>query len=90
MSSTTNQGAGAVRPSVRSLHTIAREIRDNWKKPYFGAVPYIDAMFQLDSIKDNYGWDSAEDIIIRFLGNATTWKGEAARRIKAELKEMIK
>ena len=74
----------------RSLSTIARDIRQNWPKPYFGAVPYIQAMASLDSIKDNYGADSAKSIVLYFLSNATTWRGEAARRIKAELKSLSK
>jgi len=29
-------------------------------------------------------------IVRYFLSNATTWRGETARRIKAELKQMLK
>ena len=76
--------------TTRSLNTIASEIRNDWKKPYFGAVPYLDAMQSLNSINDNYGMDSAKSTVIYFLSNATTWRGETAKRIKAELKEMIK
>ena len=39
---------------MRSIAVIAREIRADWKKPYFGAVPYLDAMCELSSINDNY------------------------------------
>lgn len=70
----------------RSLAMIAREIRADWKKPYFGAVPYLDAMQSLDTIRDNYGADDARSIVLYFLGNATAWRGEVAKRIKAELK----
>lgn len=72
----------------RSLRVIAKEIRQDWVKPYFGAVPYLQAMATLDSIHDHYGLDSAKEIVIYFLGNAQTWKGEVARRIKAELKAL--
>ena len=75
---------------TRPLHTIAADIRRTWPKPYFGAVPYIEAMGSLSSIKDNYGWDSADSIVRYFLSNAATWRGEDARRIKAELKGMLK
>lgn len=75
--------------SVRSLSTIAADIRRHWPKVYFGAVPYLDAMSSLDSITDNYYYDSAESIVLYFLSNATTWKGYDARRIKAELKSML-
>lgn len=75
---------------TRSLSTIAREIRSDWAKPYFGAVPYLDAMATLDSIEDNYYADDARSVVLYFLSNATTWKGETARRIKAELKALAK
>ncbi len=75
---------------TRSLSTIAREIKSDWPNPYFGAVPYLDAMATMDSVGQNYGWDSGESIVLYFLGNANTWRGETARRIKAELKAMLK
>jgi hypothetical protein len=70
----------------RSLSEIAREIKRTWPKPYFGAVPYIDAMRRLDRITDMYMLDSAKSIVLYFLANAGTWRGDDARRIKAELK----
>jgi hypothetical protein len=72
--------------TTRPLHTIAREIRADWKKPYFGAVPYLDAMSGLDTINDKFGLDDARGIVRYFLANASTWRGENAKRIKAELK----
>jgi hypothetical protein len=76
--------------SVRPLFEIANEISNDWKKVYFGAIPYLDAMKTLKSINDNYFYDSAKSVVLYFLANAQTWKGETARRVKAELKEMIK
>lgn len=76
--------------TARPLHQIAAEINREWRKIYFGAVPYLEAMFALDSITDDYGCDSAKSIVRYFLSNATTWRGAAARRIKAELKAMVK
>lgn len=75
---------------TRSLDTIAREIRADWKKPYFGAVPYMNAMAQLFSVDDKYGYDDAQSIVRYFLSNASSWRGDTARRIKAELKAMVK
>lgn len=75
---------------ARSLYEIAEEIRMDWAKPYFGAVPYVEAMQSLRSIEDSYGLDSARSIVNYFLANAQTWRGETARRVKAELKEMVK
>ena len=74
----------------RSLSVIAYEIKRDWKNVYFGAVPYLSAMFTLDNINDMYGCDSGKSIVAYFLGNATTWRGEVARRVKKELNQMIK
>jgi hypothetical protein len=72
----------------RPLYEIARDIRNDWKRPYFGAVPYLDAMRSLQSIDDNFYDDSAQSVVLYFLANAGTWRGEVARRVKAELKSM--
>jgi len=77
----------------RPLYEIASEIKKDWNATakngiYFGAVPYLDAMSTLDSINDNYMFDSGKSVVIYFLSNATTWRGETAKRVKAELKAM--
>lgn len=73
---------------TRPIYQIAYDIRKVWKKPYFGAVPYLDAMGSLNTINDKYGWDDARSIIAYFLGNAQTFRGEDAKRLKAELKAL--
>lgn len=81
---------------TRPLFVIAAEIKRDWRdknglsKVYFGAVPYLDAMSRLDTIGDRYGEDPAKDIVVYFLSNAATWRGDTAKRIKAELKALIK
>ena len=75
---------------TRTINTIARDISRDWTKPYFGATPYLDAMHSLQSIRDKYYFDTAESVVRYFLANATTWKGETARAIKAELKALLK
>lgn len=75
---------------ARTLNQIASEISRDWKAPYFGAVPYIRAMRSLSHMGDSYGLDSARAIVSYFLANAGSWRGETARRIKAELKAMLK
>jgi hypothetical protein len=72
----------------RPIYTIAGEIIQDWKKPYFGAVPYLAAMQSLDTIDDDYGYDDARSIILYFMANANTWRGAKAREIKAELKAL--
>lgn len=74
---------------MRSISTIARAIREDWKNIYFGAVPYVDAMSELDSIDDKYFADSARSIVLYFLANAQTWRGETVRKIKRELNNLV-
>ena len=75
---------------TRSLSTIARDIRKDWSKPYFGAVPYLEAMAGLETMQDRFYFDDARSVVLYFLSNANTWKGDKAREIKAELKAMLK
>lgn len=75
---------------TRPIYEIAREIRNDWKRPYFGAEPYLDAMFALDTIDDTFFDDGARSVVLYFLANASTWRGDTARRVKAELKAMTK
>lgn len=74
----------------RPLYEIAAEIRKDWKKVNYAAAPYLDAMFRLDKITDNYISDSGKSIVAYFLGNASSWRGDKAKAIKAELKAMFK
>lgn len=75
----------------RPICEIAREIHKLWgNKIYFGAKPYLSAMLSLNDISDKYMFDSGDMIVRYFLANASTWRGEDAKRIKAELKEMLK
>jgi hypothetical protein len=72
----------------RAISTIAEEIGRSWPVPYFGALPYIRAMQTLHSIDDDYLFESGRSVVLYFLANAGTWRGEDARRIKAELKAL--
>lgn len=75
----------------RTFQQIARDIKSTWLNVYFGAVPYLDAMLELDTSDpdESYLYDSAGDIARYFLANAQTFRGEDARRLKAELKSLI-
>ncbi len=75
---------------MRPLYTIAREIRKDWKNVSPYAAPYINAMSYLNSVDDNFLFDSGRSIVSYFLANAGSWRGETAKRIKAELKAMVK
>jgi hypothetical protein len=74
----------------RPLHEIARDIRSDWSNPYFGAVPYLDALRSLDQITDRYFEDDAETVVRYLLANLGRWRGETARTVKAELKAILK
>jgi hypothetical protein len=78
---------------TRKLWQIAEDISEDGWIHHPGAVyaqPYWNAMRDLEFITDSYGADSAKSIVLYFLSNAGTWRGGTARRIKAELKEMVK
>jgi hypothetical protein len=74
----------------RSLNEIAREIARDWRPVWFGAKPYLEAMHSLETVRDAYGADSGVSIVAYFLSNASQWRGETARRVKAELRAMLK
>lgn len=78
-------------PKHRHLEVIANEIKRDWKNPYFGAVPYLHEMGCYNTINDDNGCgDNARSVVLYFLSNAQTWRGETAKRVKAELKSMLK
>ena len=69
---------------------IARLIASDWKNisPY--ARDYLNAMKEINNIEGAYYADSAKSVVLYFLANAGTYRGENARAYKAILKEMIK
>jgi hypothetical protein len=73
----------------RAINEIAQEIQKVWgAKLYFGARPYLCAMLSLNDINDRYGMDEAKSIIVYFLANASTFRGDQAKALKAELKKI--
>ncbi len=77
----------------RPLYEIAAEIRQDWaaqKKQFPYAAPYREAMADLTDMTQMYGADSAKSVVLYFLSNATTWRGDTAKRVKQELKDMLK
>ena len=54
------------------------------------AEAYLKPMTQLGSIHDTYLYDSAHSVVLYALSNLSAWRGDDARRIKAELKEHLK
>lgn len=74
---------GLARLTIKQLAAL---IKADWKKPYYGAKPYLEAMEHLSHINDRYGADDGQMIVLYFLSNAATWRGETAKAVKAELK----
>ena len=81
---------------TRPIYEIARDVHaeilgGNWSRIAAAyALPYLAAMSDLDKITDSYINESDKSIVLYFLSNASTWRGETARRVKAELKELVK
>ncbi len=79
-------------PDVKNMSFtgIVDLIYKDWKKVNYGAKPYLEAMATMSNVTDKYMFDSGPSIIRYFLANATSWKGEVAKAVKAELNRRIK
>jgi hypothetical protein len=81
---------------MRNLNTIAAEINTLWRRePPSPSVqrfarPYLEALEEIQTVKDTYGLETGDDIVMRFLFNTANWRGDDARRIKAELHKHLK
>ena len=75
-----------------SIQEIASLIYMDWtmEKVSYSARPYLDAMTYLNSINDMYMLDSGKSIVRYFLANASSWRGDTAKEVKAELKSRLK
>ena len=74
--------------TVRPLYVIARDIYKVWPKVNYAAKPYLEAMADLTSIDDKYGYDNARSIVLYFLSNASSFRGDEAKALKLELKSI--
>lgn len=84
---------------MKPIYQIANEIKDNWralyadkpKQPAFilYAESYLHAMSTLKTPADKYYLDSGEEIILRFLANVSSWRGDFAKAKKAELRKAL-
>lgn len=84
------EGKDLAKEPPRSIRTIASEIKKDWTKVNYAAKPYLDAMGSLDKITDKYYQDSGASVVSYFLANASSWRGEKAKAVKAELNKMLK
>lgn len=51
----------------------------------YKAQPWLNTLAHLDTVDQTYYSISGAEIVRHFLSNASSWRGETARRIKAEL-----
>ena len=83
------QSPGTPELADATVSDLAAEIRKDWKNVNFAAKPYLDAMDSLGSVDDQYFMDDGRSIVSYFLSNASSWRGERAAEIKAELKRRL-
>ena len=80
--------------AYRPLSIIANDINNDYaargKPVHYSAKPYVDAMRTLYSLDDVYYDDSARSVVLYALSNLTSWRGDTAKSVKAELKDMLK
>lgn len=71
---------------IQCVSAIGRD----WKNisPY--AKPYYEAMCTMENENSSYMFDSGKSIILYFLSNASSWKGEVAKEVKNSLKKLSK
>lgn len=85
---------------TRTFSEIAQEVLNLWKAKYGKdlpwslrcALPYLEAMLDCNTTDKNarYYVETVESVVLYFQANITNWRGDNAKRIKAELKEMLK
>lgn len=89
-------GNASAKP-VRTLGDICREIQADWKpRIHPWALPYFAAMCEMGHVsadrisitREKYLHDDLREVVLRFLVNSSTWRGEVARKIKKELKSL--
>jgi hypothetical protein len=80
-----------------TLSDLAILIRADWRHTSkngvnYAAEPYLTAMQSLNVVNPReaqYGLDPGDEIVAYFLANATSWRGDVARSVKAELKRRL-
>ena len=73
-----------------TVSEIAHAIAKDWQNisPY--AKDYLEAMKDIQDINGSYYADSAKSVVMYFLANASSYRGDNARAYKALLKDMVK
>jgi hypothetical protein len=73
---------------LKPLNELANliKIECTGKTWYAYAKPYVEAMATLDNAKQNYYEDSGVSVCLYALSNLSSWRGETARTVKAQIK----
>lgn len=74
----------------RPISEIAQDIYLAWKPVNYAAKPYLEAMLSINKITDMYMNDTARSVVTYFLGNARSFQGPTAKKLKDELKALMK
>jgi hypothetical protein len=74
---------------MRAITTIAADIGESWTQPTPQAQEHLESLGQLVTITDQHRGETGIDIVLGFLNNAFTWRGEDAARIKRELHDHV-
>jgi hypothetical protein len=76
---------------ARPINVIAKDIQAAWPNVNPCAEPYLQGMLSPRSVtlEDRYGYDDVKTLVLYFLSNASSFRGEQARKLKAELKQIL-
>lgn len=72
----------AARPYVEAMQNIDVLVKD--------VAAVIDGEKTTLKVRVQYGAEHAMDVVSYFLSNAGTWRGAVAKRVKSELRTMLK
>jgi hypothetical protein len=81
---------------MKPLNQLAAEILVDWKESPSSAfyriqsMPYVEAMLTMRTCEDRYGLEWGDMVVARALNALHQWRGETARKVKAELNEHLK
>jgi len=74
---------------AESPATLGAIVKADWGgKVYFGAVPYLQALLEMDSFDQQYYQEYGRHIGLRFLGQAFSYRGPVAKAVKLRIKEL--
>ena len=88
MTTTTTRPLWAIADDIAQAAREHRATKGQFPTWFYYAGGYVDAMSCLTSIDEDYGADSGKSVVLYCLSNLTSWRGDTARAVKAELKSI--